>query len=103
MCTQILPRAGTIAFTFAAWVAAAALATPAAAAIKSGCDRAGLHMCTSHCQLGDTACFQGCWFFNHCSKPSGGQTKAIVRSQQPPSVGGGSTRPIEGNKTGPKH
>ena len=103
MFGYILPRAGAIGFTVAGLVAAAALATPAAAAVKSQCDKNGLHTCTSHCHIGDSACFQGCWFFNHCSRNSGGQTKASVKSQQPPSVWSGSTKPTEGNKTGPKH
>ena len=105
MCGLIFPRVDAIRFTLAALVAAVALSTPAAAAVKSVCGRP-LHYCTGKCHIGDRACFNGCYAGYGCPRPSGGQTQASVKSRQPPSVWSGSTNPTAGTKSskgGPIH
>jgi len=103
----VFMRAGIMWPAAAALLAAAALSSPAAAAIKSKCNKAGLHYCTSKCRIGDSNCFAQCrWGWGCGPVPSSGQTKASVKSQQPPPVWSGGTRPTDGNKTnksGPIH
>jgi hypothetical protein len=100
-------RAGIIRLAAVALLAAGMASTPAAA-VPSKCNKAGLHYCTGKCRIGDSNCFANCrWGWGCGPPPSGGQKKASVKAQQPPSVWSGSTHPTDGNKTnkggGPIH